>query len=218
MGVELPVLSFAEFSDRIQVGSPERLTAGQLQQLFHHYSELRRWNRRMSLVGTGEAQSIVERHYGEALAALPFLTRPRGVLVDVGSGGGFPGFVLSVMRPELEVTLVEARERKWSFLKAACRAASLSCHCLNARVGAALPAGLPHRIDWITSRAVRLEETELSSLLTRLVDDGSLLLWVGAEDPNLPKDLKIARVIRIEGTSHRRILEVRRISTDSRNS
>jgi hypothetical protein len=53
----------------------------------------------------------------------------------------------------------------------------------------------------------------LTALLTRLADNGSVLLWVGAEDPKLPETMRIAREIRIEGASHRRVLEIRRLST-----
>ena len=63
-------------------------------------------------------------------------------LLDLGSGAGFPGIVLAAARPDLEVTLLEARERKWAFLAAACRRAGLACRCLNARVSAN-PADLP---------------------------------------------------------------------------
>ena len=210
VGIELPEIGRREFVERIRSCSPEPLDEGQLEKLFLHYSELRRWNRRVSLGGAASDDSIVERHYGESLAALAFLSVSPGELVDLGTGAGVPGFVLAVARPELQVTLVEARGRKWSFLKSGCRAASLSCNCLNARVGAAPAEGLPHQIDWVTSRAVSIEDMGLPVLLPRLAAGGSLLLWCGAADPDLPKVMEISRAIPIEGTSHRRILQIRR--------
>lgn len=211
MGVELPEIGWQEFGDRIRAGSPETLDRQQLEQLFLHYAELRRWNRRVSLVGPAEAESVVERHYVDSLAALPFLPRSEGTLVDLGAGAGFPGFVLAVVRRNLAVTLVEARGRKWSFLKSVCRRVSLSCNCVNARVGAAPPEGLPRRIDWVTCRAVRFEQMGFSSLLPRLAPDGSLLIWAGVANPLLPTGLEIVRSVPVEGTSHRRILEIRRV-------
>ena len=56
-----------------------------------------------SQIAAGE---VVERHYGESLAALP-LAPAEGRLVDLGSGAGFPGWVLAAARPGLEVTLVD---------------------------------------------------------------------------------------------------------------
>jgi 16S rRNA (guanine527-N7)-methyltransferase len=171
---------------------------------------LRRWNRRVSLVGPIDASEVVERHYGESLAALPYLSSVGRELVDLGSGAGFPGLVLAIVRPELRVTLVEARGRKWSFLMSVCRALSLSSKCLNARVGATPVEGLPEKIDWITSRAVRIEDLGLSVLLPRLTERGSLLLWSGKQDPDLPNPLKIVRQSQLLGGSDRRLLEVAR--------
>ena len=170
--------------------------------------ELRRWNRRVSLVGPIDAESVVERHYGESLEGLRLLGRESGVLVDVGSGAGFPGFVLAVARPGLEVTLVEARQRKWSFLQAVCRRTGLVCHCLNARVEATLVDGLPPEIDWVTTRAVGVRDLGLPVLVPRLSPGGALLLWSGTEDPELPSPLAVRRQVPLPGAQHRRILEI----------
>ena len=61
---------------------------GALDRLWLHYQELRRWNPTLSLVGPGTAGEIVERHYGEALAALPLLRPGPQVVIDAGSGAG----------------------------------------------------------------------------------------------------------------------------------
>ena len=208
MGSELPVIERREFSDRLLACSPEALSVDQIESLFLHYSELRRWNRRLSLVGPTAAAEIVERHYGESLAALPLLPARQGVLVDVGTGGGFPGVVLAVARPGLDVVLVEARGRKWSFLKSICRVASLSCKCLNARVGSAPVEGLPEKIDWITTRAVKIEDLGLSVLLPRLAHEGTLLYWSGVKSPNLPQPLQLRSEVHLAGSSGRWIREI----------
>jgi len=217
VGAELPEIDRQEFGARLSACSPELLVETQVESLYRHYSELRRWNPRVSLVGSVGADVVVERHYGESLAVLPLLPRRRGVILDLGSGAGFPGFVLAVARPEMDVTLVEAHGRKWSFLKSVCRSAALSSHCLNARVGATPVEGLPQRIDWITSRAVRFEDLGLPILLPRLVIDGSLLLWGGVEIPALPSSLRIRQEISLAGSKNRRILQIIKTSDASRD-
>lgn len=171
--------------------------------LWAHYGELRRWNERLNLIGPGTAERVVERHYGEALAALPLLDGAVSLL-DVGSGAGFPGFVLAAVRPRLAVTLVESRERKWAFLEAAVRRAGLSCRCLNARVGAAFD--LPP-VDLVTWRAVRLPEAALGRLacLTR-----RMLAWSGAEEPAPPAGWRVGRRAYLVQSAQRRIVEWRR--------
>lgn len=202
MAAELPDLAREEFVERLRAASPEPLTAAALAALWAHYGELRRWSRRLSLVGPGTADAVVERHYGEALAALPLLDAAT-TLLDVGSGAGFPGFVLAAARPSLAVTLVESRERKWAFLAAATRRAELSCRCLNARVGAALD--LPS-VDLVTWRAVRLPEATLASLsaLTR-----RMLVWSGAEEPSPPTGWGVGRRLPLPDSAGRWIVEWR---------
>ena len=118
--------------------------------------------------------------------------------------------MLAAARPELDLTLVEARERKWSFLLAAARKAALPCRALDVRVRAPLPAGLPESLDLVTSRALKLPIDLLAALAERLSADGRLLLWVGDLDPELPPALALGRSLTLPGSDSRRILELRR--------
>jgi 16S rRNA G527 N7-methylase RsmG len=113
-------------------------------------------------------------------------------------------------RPGFEMTLAEARERKWAFLAAAARKASLPCRCLNVRVQVPLPAGLPESIDVITSRALRLDFETWGALAERLAPEGRILLWVGENNPDLPPDLVASGSVKLAGSERRRILALRR--------
>lgn len=208
MPFDLPRFTEEELAAALAGVSPEPLTPAAVAALHAHYLELARWNRTLSLIGPGTAGEIVERHYGESLAALP-LVPEEGELVDLGSGAGFPGLVIAAARPRLAVTLVEARERKWAFLEAAARRAALPCRCLNARVCLPLPTGLPAAIDRVTVRALRLDPPVLGALTGRLRASGSLLLWAGGELPDLPPGLAPSSEIRLLGSARRRIVEVR---------
>jgi 16S rRNA (guanine527-N7)-methyltransferase len=208
MGVKLPAMSRVAFERSIAAISPEPLTARAMAALYAHYLELVRWNERLGLIGSGTADEILDRHYGEALAALPFIPRSAQRGVDLGSGAGFPGLVLAAARPNLEMTLVEAREKKWSFLVAAARKASLPCPCLNVRVASPLPAGLPESVDLMTVRALKLDTDVLEAFARRLTAEGSILLWVGERDPELPRDLLPHASVRLAGGERRRILQL----------
>lgn len=215
MSAPLPDLSLADFSRRLQDLSPEPLSEATLAALHAHYQELRRWSPRLALIGPGTVGEVLERHYGESLAALPLLGprgELRGPLVDAGSGAGFPGFVLAAARPDLETVLVEPRERKWAFLLAAARRAALPVRCLDARVAIPLPRELPERIGCVTSRALRLPAPVLAALGERLVEGGRILLWTGAEPPDLPAPLAVLRSVPLAGSASRRILDVRPVA------
>lgn len=210
MPFSLPPLSREQLAEGLAPLSPEPLDDRAVDALLAHYRELSVWNQRLSLIGPGTLNEILERHYGESLAALPLIPESARYGLDIGSGAGFPGLVLAAARPGLEVTLVEARERKWAFLSAAARKASLPCQCLNVRVEVPLPAGLPAKLDVVTARALKLESEVLGALAERLGPEGRVLLWVGEDDPPWPPSLEPGRVVRIPGSRSRRILELRR--------
>src|SRR5581483_9324513 len=80
-----------------------------------------RWNKTLNLTRVESLEQAVERHYAESLFLAAHL--PVGALriVDVGSGPGFPGFPVAVVRGDCAVTLVESHQRKAVFLREASR-------------------------------------------------------------------------------------------------
>lgn len=210
MSFALPPISRKNLAKGLAALSPEPLDGRAVDALHAHYQELSVWNRRLSLIGPGTLDEVLERHYGESLAALPLVPRETKMGLDIGSGAGFPGLVLAAARTGLEMTLVEAREKKWAFLSSAARKASLPCRCLNVRVEVPLPAGIPASLDLVTARALKLGSDVLGALAERLGPDGRILLWLGEEDPALPATLAPGRSVNIPGSQRRRILELRR--------
>jgi len=227
MGRDLPPLTLQAFRDELrrslanELGPllSDRLPDRLFPPLHQHYEELRRWNRRLSLIGPGTVPEVLSRHYAESLAALPLLEEICGEeicaappgraprLVDLGSGAGFPGFVLAAARPDLEVTLVESRERKWAFLRSAVRRSGLSCRCLNARVRVPLPDGFPSEVHVVTSRALAVGPEVLAEI-HRSSPVARFLLWQGEASPRLPPSLAAGREIPLPGSERRRILEI----------
>lgn len=213
MAAPLPDLSRADLRRRLEAAAPPTaLTDALLDALHAHYLELRRWSPGLSLVGPGSAAEVVERHYAESLQGLPLVPAGTRTLVDVGSGAGFPGFVLAAALPEVAVTLVEPRERRWAFLLAACRRAALPCRCLDARVDSPLPAGLPERIDVVTSRALKLPAPALEALAERLTGAGRMLVWAGEADLVMPSGFSVVAERPIPNSLHRRVVALARTS------
>ncbi|RMH17719.1 MAG: hypothetical protein D6696_14790 [Acidobacteria bacterium] len=218
MASELPAYPFDTFTCHLREMSAVPLSDATLAALYAHYQELRRWNRRLSLIGPGTAGEVLSRHYGESLAALPWLRPEDQVLVDVGSGAGFPGFVLAAARPGLEVYLVESRERKWSFLKSAVRRAeaaqaeqgaassALSCRCINARIERSLPPALPAGIDIVTSRAAGLSPDVLGTFVEHS-PQVRFFLWQGARRW-LPFGFEVLKLHKLSYSQQRWLVEI----------
>ena len=205
MSILLPDLGAKEFSRRLREALEIDIAEPVVERLWHHYEELRRWSAGLSLIGRGTAETAVERHYAESLAAVPLVEHPSRV-VDLGSGAGFPGLVLAAARPDLDVWLVESRQRKALFLEAAGRRASLSCTVLNARVGRSLPEDFPEKIELVTLRAVRLGRDQWSAVTARIPAAGRILRWGGPAAVPVPEGFAVAQERKIEASS--RVIEL----------
>ena len=214
MRPELPELGFDEFAGRLAAAlagaaappAPSlALLPGAVAALFAHYRELRRWLPHLALIGPGTVATVFERHYAESLAALPWLPPGPARLVDLGSGAGFPGLVLAAARPDLEVTLVEPRQKKSAFLAAAAHRAGLGVRCLDARVERLLPPGFPTAIEILTVRALHLSDPAWRALAPALASGARLLLWSGAEPSALPSGFAVSASRPLAGGERRRL-------------
>lgn len=110
-----------------------------------------------NLVSPGAREVLWERHVLESVAfsqLLPVSDRD-SALLDVGSGGGFPGIVIAIMRPDLSVTLLDARQKKVTFLRHLVDDLHLSSDVLHGRAEE-LARQEQHRAryDLVTARAV----------------------------------------------------------------
>ncbi len=117
-----------------------------------HYEVLKRWNARMNLTRIESLEEVVRLHYAESLFLGKWL--PDGIrsVVDVGSGPGFPGVPVAILRPEIDVTLVESHHRKAVFLREATRGME------NIQVIAKRAQEVAGSFDWTISRAVSVPE------------------------------------------------------------
>jgi len=87
---------------------------------------LLQWNRRINLTAARSVDDIWAHHVEDSLAVVPHVPADAQRLLDVGSGGGFPGLVIAIARPDLSVTLLEPVHKKRAFLATAARELGLS--------------------------------------------------------------------------------------------
>src|SRR5437868_3656406 len=103
-----------------ELGLPE-LPLAKLAALEVHYNLLLRWNTVLNLTGITDLDTAVERHYCESIFLAAHLPAGPLRLADIGSGAGFPGLPIAVLRPDCMVTLIESHQRKSVFLREASR-------------------------------------------------------------------------------------------------
>lgn len=90
-----------------------------------HARELLLWNRSTNLTAITDPREVALKHYVDALAVVPWVGKAARVL-DAGSGGGFPGIPLKIVRSDLAVCMVDSVRKKVSFLKHAVRTLGLN--------------------------------------------------------------------------------------------
>ena len=122
------------------------------------------------LVGPRELPRLWSRHIVNSAAVVPFLPS-RGTVVDVGSGAGFPGVVVALLRPDLEVTLMEAMERRVEWLDVVVEELGLD----NVTVRRARAEEVGEQYDVVTARALA-NLSKLVRLTARLVRPGGAIL------------------------------------------
>jgi 16S rRNA (guanine527-N7)-methyltransferase len=165
-------------------GLSVELPPGVLLAVEGHVRLLLAWTAAINLTAIRDPAAIATAHVLDSLAALPWLTaRTVPSLLDLGSGGGFPGVPLAAAMPDTDVALLEAVGKKARFLEASLSATGLAprVRVITARAEA-LARARDHRDAWsvVTARAVASSAELVELAFPLLAPGGSLLAWKGS--------------------------------------
>lgn len=160
-----------------------------------YYNELKKWGSKINLTSLLDDEArLTEELFLDSLATLKIISPPetchkedKNLVLDIGSGGGFPGIPMKIANPSLRITLSDSVEKKIFFLKHVIRALHLTdIKAVKTTYGA---DGAPHiekkKFHWAMSKAV--------------TDIKSLGLWAG------PHLIKGGKLICLKGTKERSI-------------
>ncbi len=154
----------------------------QVLQIQQYMKILWTWNEKVNLTAIREPLEILYRHFCESMyAAGAVPLGPGGRLADVGSGGGFPGLPLKILRPDLQVFLVESNVKKATFLAEVVRELELT----NASVIVSRYEELGEELaplDVVCSRAVGEFGPFLEWARSERIAAGQVVLWIGGRD------------------------------------
>jgi 16S rRNA (guanine527-N7)-methyltransferase len=152
------------------------LAEDQWQQLAEHMALVAEWNDVLSLVSECDVGQLWERHVLDALALAPWVKAAadvEGLLLDIGSGGGFPAVPLKVAFPKLGVAMIERSTRKAGFLRKV--VAALELRRVEIVAEPFRESAGRWKPDVITARAVEKVERVMRGVLG-LVEQGSVWL------------------------------------------
>ncbi|CAN5721955.1 hypothetical protein BH10ACI4_BH10ACI4_25050 [soil metagenome] len=146
-------------------------------QLSLYLDLLVKWNARMNLTAIQEPEEMVRRHFGESLFAGRHLA-PTATLLDFGSGAGFPGLPIQLLRPEIAVTLAESQNKKATFLREVVRTLRLKTEVWSDRVET-MPE--PRKFGAVALRAVDRMDVALPAAEKRVAEGGQLVILTTSE-------------------------------------
>ncbi|HEV1995042.1 MAG TPA: 16S rRNA (guanine(527)-N(7))-methyltransferase RsmG [Candidatus Acidoferrum sp.] len=163
-------------------------TDEQVLQIQQYIKILLLWNEKVNLTAIRDPLEILYRHFCESMYASVAVPVKNGRLADVGSGGGFPGLPLKIIRPDLRVFLIESNIRKVTFLAEVTRELGLKDVQVLARRYEELGEEVAP-LDYACSRALGEFPAFLDWARSEQIAAKQVILWIGARD--LPEIEKI---------------------------
>lgn len=164
-------------------------------QLLDYLGLLAKWNSVYNLTAVRDPAQMVTQHLLDSLAVVPAFATAHNVL-DVGAGGGLPGIVLAIARPEMQITLVDTVHKKTAFLTQV--KAELGLANVTVQHTRVEQMEVPRKFDVITSRAFAELRDFVNWSAHLLADEGRFIALKGvrpdAEIARLPSGWKVERV------------------------
>lgn len=157
------------------------LTQKQVQQIQQYIAILLKWNDKINLTAICDPREILYRHFCESMFGALAVPVENGRLADVGSGGGFPGIPIKILRPELQVFLIESNIKKATFLAEVSRDLELT----DVRVLVNRFEDLAEEVaplDFACSRALGEFASFLDWAGSERIASKKVILWIGTRD------------------------------------
>ncbi len=156
-------------------------TYKQVQQIQQYIAVLLKWNDKINLTAIRDPREILYRHFCESMYATVAVPVENGRLADVGSGGGFPGIPMKILRPDLQVFLIESNVKKATFLAEVARDLELTdLRVLVNRFEDVAEDVAP--LDFVCSRALGEFGPFLSWAGSNAIAAKTVILWIGGRD------------------------------------
>lgn len=158
-------------------GAP--LSDPQVEDVSAYLELLVKWNAKMNLTAVRDPEQMVQRHFGESFFAARQVfpdKDSRATVADIGSGAGFPGVPIKLWAPAIELSLIEAQQKKAAFLGEVIRTLILE----GTKVLRSRAEEVDARFDVVTLRAVESFETILPIAARLIRSAGRLVLLIGA--------------------------------------
>ena len=159
------------------------LTDFQCAQFEKYYELLIEWNKIINLTRITEPKEVVIKHFVDSLTLLEYCSIPEGAkVIDIGTGAGFPGIPLKIVRPDIKLTLLDSLNKRLNFLNKVCEELGINAELVHARAeDSARDTDYRENFDISVSRAVARLNTLSEYCLPYVTVGGSFIAMKGPE-------------------------------------
>lgn len=180
-------MDIQEFSDlMIDYGKEMNIvfTEEQLQKFYQYMNLLIEWNEKINLTAIVEPKEIILKHFIDSLTIIKYIEHDKTV-IDIGTGAGFPGIPIKIVRPDLKVTLLDSLNKRINFLNEVIKSLELeNISVVHARIEEyAKNKHYRENYDIATSRAVA-NLTTLSEYMLPMVKVKGMAICMKGSDVN----------------------------------
>lgn len=133
-----------------------KLSEEQFSQFERYFELLCEWNEKINLTAITDPKGVAVKHFADSLSIFNYIDVPQNALViDVGTGAGFPGVVLKIARPDIQLTLLDSLQKRLNFLSVVCNELNLDAELIHSRAEeGGQDLDLREGFDLVVSRAV----------------------------------------------------------------
>jgi len=156
------------------------ITEAQLNLLAQHQEKVLETNKYMNLTAITCPQEFVVKHIIDSMTLLPYIPETGKTVADVGTGAGFPGIVLAIMRPDIHVTLIDSLRKRVRFLEETIHEMVLeNVEVVHSRAEDVARQGIT--FDICTARAVAAMDKLAKWVLPIVAPGGTFLAMKGSD-------------------------------------
>lgn len=169
-----------------------KLNDAQIEQFEIYFKLLVEWNEKINLTAITDEQGVAVKHFADSLSFFNYIDVPQGAsVIDVGTGAGFPGFVLKIARPDINLTLLDSLNKRLVFLQKVLDETGLVATLLHSRAeDGAKKVEYREQFDFAVSRAVA-QLNLLSEYCLGYVKKGGR--FVALKGPNADEEIANAK-------------------------
>ena len=181
-------------------------------------------NKVMNLTAITQPDEVVIKHFWDSLTVLGAVDIPQGAsVIDVGTGGGFPGIPLLIARPDIKLTMLDSTRKKLDFIDFALQELSLTAATVHARAEEAGQGELRESFDFAVSRAVASLNVLSEYCLPFVAPGGTFCAMKGSKGSEelaeaegavrlLGGEVSEKKLLRLEYLGERTLISIKKIS------